>query len=157
MLITFQSVVYIVSSQSTLDRENFLELSVICISLFFFSPSPYLSLKNFSLVAYLLEFLFSLAPAPLPLAASSSSYSISARTTFSRNVEKSSLTSMRPVCSISRALRTHLPITYRLFSPNTFYKQNHKNREITRVKEDYALFCPVAVAKNSRITRRRSK
>jgi hypothetical protein len=120
MLILFQSVVYIVSSQSIFDSENFFELSVICISLFFFSPTPYLSLKNLSLVAYLLEFLFSFAP-PLALAASSSSCSMSARTTFSRNVEKSSLTSTRPVCSISLALRTHLPIIYRLFSPNTFY------------------------------------
>jgi hypothetical protein len=128
MLITFQSVVYIVSSQSIFDSENFLELTVICISLFFFSPCPYLSLKNLSRVAYLLEFLFSFV-APLPLAASSSSYSMSARITFSRNIEKSSLTSTRPVCSISRAFRTHLPITYRLFSPNTFYNQGHKKRD----------------------------
>jgi hypothetical protein len=39
------------------------------------------------------------------------------------------LTSTRPVCSISRAFRTHLPITYRLFSPNTFYNQGHKKRD----------------------------
>lgn len=127
-----------VSSQSTLESENFLELRVICISLFFFSPSPYLSLKNLSLVAYLLVFLFSFA-APLPLTASSSSYSISARTTFSRKVEKSSLTSTSPVCSISLALRRHLPMTYRLFSPNAFYiKVRRVKKEVTREKVDCA-------------------
>ena len=127
------------SSQSIFESENFLELRVICISLFFLSPVPYFSEKNLSLAAYLLVFLFSFV-APLPLAASSSSYSMSARMTFSRNVEKSSLTSTRPVCSISRAFLTHLPMTYRLFSPNTFYNQDHKRIEITRVKEEYASF-----------------